>query len=137
MKPIYEGLRQIRFEEVDPAGILFFAKAFHLAHEALEVLLTSSPQGWDYWFNNPEWAVPIRSAQSEYYSPVHAGKTYLTRLSVEQPNDSSLNFQFELFNTDSDNKRSLLQVRTTHVFVDKKTFQRRSIPEPILQFFKN
>ena len=60
----------IRFEEADPAGVVFYPRAIALAHAAVEDLLRRSALGWDAWFASPHYAAPLRRAAADFFLPM-------------------------------------------------------------------
>ena len=52
----------IRFEDADPAGVVFYPRAIALAHAAVENLIRCSPLGLEAWFASPTHAAPLRRA---------------------------------------------------------------------------
>ncbi len=119
----------IKFGDTDPAGILFFARLFELAHEALEEFVSKSPVGWSYWFQNEHFFVPIRNANAEYFSPVRAGKIYVGRLTVERWGTTSMTISFGIYEVGTG--KICAQAHTTHVFVSR-SFESIQIPDLIV-----
>jgi YbgC/YbaW family acyl-CoA thioester hydrolase len=119
----------ISFGDTDPQGFIYFARAFELAHQAVEKWLNESTLGWAYWFQNPEFAVPIRKSSAEFLAPLRVGTTVRLLLTVKEIGTTSVTFLSEFYN--SANAQLLASVQTTHVFVDKKSFQKREIPGAI------
>ena len=60
----------IRFEDADPAGVVFYPRAIALAHAAVEDLLRRSALGWDAWFASPHYAAPLRRAAADFFLPM-------------------------------------------------------------------
>ncbi len=120
----------ITFGDTDPQGILYFARLFELAHAALEEFVAKSPVTWNFWFQNPHFAVPIRHAESEYFIPMRAGKIYISRLSVDRWGTTSLSLSFAVY--EAGTNKLCARASTTHVFVAKKTFESIQIPDQIL-----
>lgn len=119
---------QISFDQADPAGILFFANVFSLAHKNLETVLTKEHNLWDTWFNHPEWAVPIVKAETNYLKPMIVGKEYQAKLSVVKMGDSSITFKTDFLDRSN---QLCAETITVHVFVNKSDRKKRAIPEEI------
>ena len=60
----------IRFEDADPAGVVFYPRAIALAHAAVEDLLRRSALGWGAWFASPHYAAPLRRADADFFLPM-------------------------------------------------------------------
>jgi YbgC/YbaW family acyl-CoA thioester hydrolase len=119
----------VTFGDTDPQGILYFARIFELGHQALEEFIAKTSFGWSYWFQNPNFIVPIRHADSEYFAPVRAGKIYITRLSVERWGNTSMTISFAIF--EAGTGKLCAKSQTTHVFVANHTFESIQIPDQI------
>ena len=134
MKPLYTTDVLIHFRDADPQGILYFSRVYDLAHNCLEEFWSKSPLGWRYWFQNPEFAVPLRHSACEYFRPMQVGDTYRSKLTVAKIGESSVEFICEF--TQRDTGTVYTRVSTTHVFVDKKTFTKINVPERVRLIFQ-
>lgn len=119
----------VTFGQTDPQGFIYFARAFEFAHQTIEEWVAQSPLGWDYWFKNTEFAVPLRHASADFLAPMRAGNHYYARLYVGGLSDSSVTFRTEFYDPASEQK--LAEVLSTHTFVDKKAFKKTSVPEKV------
>jgi len=126
MKIIFSKETWISFGDADPQGILYYPRALDLAHTCLEEFWKGQRVGWKFWFQNPEFAVPIRHAECDFLSPLYVGENYQVRLGVSTIGESSVEFVCEILSS-----QVCVRVRTVHVFVDRKTFQKISVPEPV------
>jgi acyl-CoA thioester hydrolase/1,4-dihydroxy-2-naphthoyl-CoA hydrolase len=119
---------KVHFHQVDAAGVLFYGHVFSLAHNIYEEFIT---QGlgfdWEQWFNNSNWAVPIRHAEADYLQPLLGGHTYNAKIDIIEVGTSSFRLQF-LFSEKADDK---CMVKTTHVFIDKKMGAKVPIPKNV------
>lgn len=120
----------VAFDEADGEGIVFFGNYFRLAHRALEAYLPTKGIAWAEWFHNPEWAVPLRHVDADYRQPLRPGDTFESEIQVSEIGESSLTFIFE-FKTLTGQPIAIL--KTTHVFVDRKTRKKRAIPSSVRQ----
>lgn len=118
----YQG--QIRFHEADPAGWMFFGRAFELAHDCLEDFLVFAGFEWAEWFKNSNFAMPIRKADADYRRPLAVGTKYEIECRVLNVGTSSVNFEFT-FKSGLD---ICLVLNSTHVLMDLKT--QKSVPWP-------
>lgn len=130
MKTIFEHNRRVRFSDADLGGVLFFGRFFELAHETLEEALATSPLGWDYWFQNSEFLVPIKHTEGDYVRPVLPGKPLQVKLSVTQISEHSVAFQFEF----SQESQLCAILNTVHVFVNKVTRKKLLVPRKVTEF---
>ena len=117
------------FELGDPAGSLFFANVFTLSHQAFEKFIVQNVCPWTDWFQNQEWIVPIKKTEAIYSHPLEVGKTCLVQLKFLNRTDHSFQFSCQFFQ-----KELCCEVKTVHVFCDRKNKGKIKIPEE-LNFF--
>lgn len=110
----------IRFEDADPAGVVFYPRAIALAHSAVEELIRRSTLGWDTWFASATHAAPLRRAEADFFLPMKVGQSFVARASVEKMGATSVTFLVEFRNASG---LAAAQVHTVHVIVDKSTGQ--------------
>lgn len=121
------------FNDCDPAGIFYFANVPNLCHRAYENWLTSLNSEWRYWFNNAEWIIPIKNCNVDYLSPMPAGAAFQIHLSIAQMSQSSFTTSYHAFHPQT--KVSYFKAEIVHVFVDKGTFKKASIPDSVRPLF--
>jgi len=108
----------IRFDDADPAGVVFYPRAIALAHAVVENLIRRSPLGWNLWFASPTHAAPLRHAEADFFLPMRPAENFTARATVEKLGTTSVTFLVEF--TDATN-RLAASIRTTHVLIDKAT----------------
>lgn len=123
----------VHFDDGDPAGIMFFPNYFRMSERAWELALVKNGLAWTDWFRNDEWGIPLRAVQAEYHAMLRPGQTCTVEIGVGNLGDSSVTFQFEIYDSKGVHCASL---RTTHVFVDKVTMKKRSVPDHLRKFLK-
>jgi 4-hydroxybenzoyl-CoA thioesterase len=74
---VYE--RSIRFDEVDPAGIVFFARYANFAHEAIETFFAELEGGYPGLIMKRRIGLPIVHLEADFVAPLRYGE----RLRVE------------------------------------------------------
>lgn len=123
----------VHFDDGDPAGITFFANYFRFAERAFELSLQNGPVTWRDWFDHPDWGVPLKHVEAEYRRPLRPGQKCFVQQSVEKIGDSSLVLLSHILDAEKD---LCAVVKTTHVFIDKATLKKRSIPPAIRKFLQ-
>jgi len=108
----------IRFEDADPAGVVFYPRAIALAHAAVEDLLRRSSLGWDAWFASPSHAAPLRRAEADFFQPMKPGQSFDVCTYVEKTGTSSVTFVVEFLDAAGS---TAARIRTAHVLIDKAT----------------
>ena len=108
----------IRFEDADPAGIVFYPRAIALAHGVIEDLIRQTELGWHGWFENQGLAAPVRHAEADFSAPMRAGETLMARAWVEKLGETSGTFMVEFRGKDGETRA---RIRTVHVLIDRAT----------------
>ncbi len=120
---------KLRFHQADPSGWMFFGAAFELMHDCYEDFVVSMGFEWPKWFNNSEWAVPIRATEAEYNNVIRPGEVLQIDVSVLKVGETSFTLAFDF----RQKEKSACVVKSTHTFLDKKNGQKRPIPDEIRQ----
>ncbi len=118
--PAFETSVTIRFEDADPAGIVFYPRAIALAHGVVEDLIRQTELGWHGWFENHGLAAPVRHAEADFLAPMRAGETLRARAWVEKLGETSGTFVVEFLGKKGEARA---RIGTVHVLVDRSTKQ--------------
>ncbi|MFC2136459.1 acyl-CoA thioesterase [Bacteroidota bacterium] len=123
---MYTTKIRTNFYDADPAGILFYANIYKLAHSAYEEMIKSWGIGEDVFFS-PEFAMPITHSEADYLLPilVHEELTININASKLKKHSFELSYFFYSYG------ELKAKVKTVHVFVDKKEMKKFPIPEPL------
>lgn len=114
----------VSFHMADPAGILFFGNIFTLFHQAFEHFVVNRLEcPWQDWFQNPEWFVPIKQADAQFFKPILAGKECRLELSVGPVSNSSFTMHSSVLQ-----KELCSSLKTVHVFCSKQNKAKMVIP---------
>lgn len=108
----------IRFDDADPAGVVFYPRAIALAHHAVEDLIRESALGWEAWFNSPTSASPLRHAEADFFLPMRPGQAFTVFTAVEELGTTSVAFLVEFADASG---KTAARIRTVHVLIDKST----------------
>ncbi|NWF49462.1 MAG: acyl-CoA thioesterase [Ignavibacteriaceae bacterium] len=123
---------KINFFDCDPAGIIFYSRIFDFCHTAYEEMITEFGLKENYWLND-NYVVPIIHSECSYLKPIKYGEEITINLSVSQLRNSS----FELTYAIRRNKELCCQVKTVHVFVDKKEWKKKEMKKPLYDGLKS
>jgi YbgC/YbaW family acyl-CoA thioester hydrolase len=118
---------RINFFDCDPAGILFYGNIYRLCHSAYEEVISSFSLGEDYW-NNDNYVVPISVSEAKYLKPIKYDETIIIELSVSILKRGSFELQYKCKNINGD---ICAEVRTVHIFVDKKEWRKKELSKEI------
>ncbi len=121
--------RVVRFQEVDAAGIVFYARTFDFFHDAYVAFLRARGVPLEAALRDGTWAAPLRHAEAEYLRPLRFGDAIavsLVRVNVGE-SDYSIGYRIDL-----DGETACVG-RTHHVTVDPDTFRRAPVPPALRQ----
>ncbi len=117
----------VHFDQCDPAGILFFAESFSLAHRSIEHFMETSGIGWKNWFNNESTAFPIRHASCDYFQPVSGGTEIDISIEITDLSKSTVCFSAVAEQSGDEKYR----VQSVHTAIDKTSRTKADIPAEI------
>jgi 1,4-dihydroxy-2-naphthoyl-CoA hydrolase len=102
---VYIHRRQIYFKDTDAAGVVYFANALSMCHEAYEAALADFGINVRQFFSNRgDTAMPIVHAEIDFYQPIFCGDRLLIQVMPELRSPYSFQISYTLFancNTDS------------------------------------
>ena len=111
----FEHKRRVRFQDTDPAGIVFFANIFIYCHEAFEELLRDVGMPLETIIASREQVLPLAHAEADFKKPFRVGVLVTTRVTVAEIGERSFRLEFDM----ADEKgQKLAQAATVHVAVD-------------------
>jgi 4-hydroxybenzoyl-CoA thioesterase len=88
--------RPVRFEDVDAAGILFFARIFGYCHEAMEALFAPLEGGYVRLINERKIGLPAVRVEADFKAPMRYGDSALIALTVPRVGVTSCSLQYAL-----------------------------------------
>ena len=124
---MFTSKRKINFYDCDPAGILFYAKIYELCHSVYEEMIQSFGLNENYWTND-DYVVPIIHSEATYHKPLVYDSFVEIELSVSSISSSAFKLAYSCKNA---NGELCVEVLTTHVFVDKKTWKKKQIKDDV------
>lgn len=117
---------QVRMHDTDMAGILYFARQFRFAHDALEDFCASEGLSFDAVFHGNEFVFVIVHCEADYLASLKVGDHLEVHLSVEHIGKTSFTLLYHIFR----NKKELVgTAKTVHVTLDSKSRKKIPIPE--------
>ncbi len=90
---VYE--RPVRFEEVDAAGIVFFARFMHYGHEAMEALFAGLDGGYVRLVNERRIGLPAVHVACDFRSPLRFGDVARIETRVTRIGNKSVSFRYD------------------------------------------
>lgn len=95
MSFVYE--RAIRFEEVDAARIVFFARFLNYAHEAMEALLGGLQGGYVRLVNERRIGMPAVHVSCDFRAPLRFGDVVRIETHAARIGNKSITYRYEFF----------------------------------------
>jgi YbgC/YbaW family acyl-CoA thioester hydrolase len=120
--------RRVRFQDVDAAGTIYFARVFDLFGDAYVELLDSSGLDVPAILRAKKWAAPLAHAEADYRAPLFFGDAITVEIVRAHAGSSSLTLGHRV--TRADGAVAALGM-TVHVFVDGATFKPTPVPDEL------
>lgn len=118
---------KVRMHDTDMAGILYFARQFRFAHDALEDFSESEGLGFNQVFHQGNFVFVIVHAEADYLAPLQVGDPLEVHLNVEHVGNTSFSLVYHIYRKSD---RVLVgTAKTVHVTLDSKTRKKIPIPE--------
>jgi YbgC/YbaW family acyl-CoA thioester hydrolase len=114
----FEHKRRVRFQDTDPAGIVFFANIFVYCHEAFEELLRDVGLPLEAIIASREQVLPLARAEADFKRPFRAGVLVTVRARVASIGERSFRMEYEMVD---ESGAHLATAATVHVAVDPAT----------------
>jgi 4-hydroxybenzoyl-CoA thioesterase len=124
---VYE--RPIRFDEVDPAGIVFFARYANFAHEAVETFFQDLEGGYAALIQKRRIGLPIVHLEADFRAPLRYGDRLRIETRCEKLGTTSATFVHEISNADGGNLAATVRHVVVAVLLD--TFRPCPIPDDV------
>lgn len=131
---VYQAAIAVRFQHVDAAGVVFFARYFEYVHEAYEGFLSAIGSPLAQVLRDQLWAAPLTHVEADYFRPLRLGEEVLVQLVAAEVDGSSLGLGWRLVVTPKpDQQHVVAVVQSKHTFLRVDDFKRTAIPDLILQ----
>jgi YbgC/YbaW family acyl-CoA thioester hydrolase len=124
----YQHHITIPFQDIDAAGIVFFAHLFRYAHEAYERFMSAHHHSLAGVLRNGEYLLPLVHAEADYQQPLRHNESVTLELSVKKLGDSSFTLQYRCLDSEG---RLRAVVETVHVTLDVVTQRPMPIPDSL------
>jgi 4-hydroxybenzoyl-CoA thioesterase len=125
MAVIYQ--RAVRFEEVDAAGIAFFARFFNWCHEAMERFFDGVPGGYVGLIIGRKLGFPAVHLTADWKMPLRYGDIVSIATSVTKVGCTSATFRYVL--TRESDGAHVATVEHVTVATDLDTMTKRPLPD--------
>lgn len=121
--------REVAFEDVDAAGIVYFARLIGFAHGALERLFDDAPGGYRAIITKRGIGFPAVHVTTDFLAPIRYGDTARIVATVRKLGTTSLHAHFAMTRTSD----GVAIATTTHIHVctTLATMKKLSFPDDI------
>lgn len=116
-KPLEKSvLRTVRFNEIDPMGIMWHGHYASYLEDARLALGNAYGIGYQDFYNNGI-LIPVRQMHIDYLSSLYFGKTYEIKAKLFYSEAAKLNFDFTILD---ESKNTMARGYTVQLMVDKE-----------------
>jgi len=123
--PIHIDHRVIAFQDVDAAGIVFYARVFDYFHDAYVSFLRARGVPLEAALRDRSWVAPLRRAEADYRRPLRFGDEVGVAVVGVDVSDTEFTVRYRIGGADG----VACVGETVHVSVDPETFRRAAVPE--------
>lgn len=116
---------QVRMNDTDMAGILYFANQFRFVHDALEDFAESEGMSFQTMLGSAHFIFVIRHVEADYLAPLQVGDRLKLHVRVADISTSSFTIAYEIYRHENE---LVGTAKTVHVTLDKKTRKKITIP---------
>ncbi len=116
---------RIRLHDTDAAGILFFARQLHFAHDTYEELLRTIGLPMEQILASESFFVPIVHTEAQFHLSLRTGDEVEAVVTIDRLGATSYTLAYEFCNS-----RGAIagRAKTVHVTVDRTTGKKISLP---------
>ncbi len=117
---------KVRMHDTDMAGLLYFARQFRFAHDALEDLYESEGYDFDNVFHKRDFVFVIVHCEADFFAHLKVGDKLEVHVSVEKIGNSSFTMSYNIFKKDD---ILVGTVKTIHVCLKASDRKKITIPD--------
>jgi 4-hydroxybenzoyl-CoA thioesterase len=121
--------RPVHFEDVDAAGIVFFARFFGYCHDALERFYDGVEGGYVALVTERKIGFPAVHARSDFKAPIRYGDVARIEGTVTKIGTTSVHVRFEL--TRARDGVAVAIIEHVHVCMDLRTMAKTALPADV------
>jgi 4-hydroxybenzoyl-CoA thioesterase len=125
---------QVRFDEVDAAGIVYFARFFTWCHDAMEAMLTPLSGGYTALVRTRRLGLPAVHVEADYRAPLRFGDEVLVEAAVERLGTSSVGLRFDVLRSPS--REPVAVVKHVVALVDLGAIRAQPLPDDVRAVFE-
>jgi 1,4-dihydroxy-2-naphthoyl-CoA hydrolase len=127
-KPVYQHKLTVPFQDIDAAGVVFYAHLFRYAHEAYEHFMQQIGCSLHELLAEGSYLLPLVHAEADYRRPLrHADKLQI-ELRLKRLGRTSFTLGYRILGEDQLEHASL---KTVHVVLDRTTQRPLTLPDSL------
>ena len=121
--------RDIRIQEVDATGIVYFARCFEFASDAFVSFCAAYGIALAEVLRDRQWGAPFRHAEADYFKPLRFGDCAQISIVGRHVETTEVTLGYRIARLSDQSVAAVVQA--SQVFVDGTTFERRPIPSDV------
>lgn len=118
--------REIRFQDIDAAGIIFYPRVLEMFHDTYAALLASAGSPLRQVMQSDTWIAPVRHAEADYFKPLRLGDVVDVEIARAHVSETETTLGYRVARSEGGEVCCVGQV--VHTFVDRAAFKRIAIP---------
>lgn len=123
----------VRFQDVDPAGVLFFGRIFDYGHQAYEEFWSAAGVDRAWIFSGAPFLIPIVHSEADYRGVIRHGERIDVRVDVTRVGRASFHLGYRVTGPGGEGDLRA-EVKTVHAFVERGTMKPTPIPDDLRVF---
>ncbi len=125
--PLYAVRRLVRFQDIDAAGVVFFARVLEYFHDAYVDCLASRGIALTKALAERTWGTPVAHAEADFQAPLRFGDEIEVIVEEAKLSESSLRLSY-LIRGVGEPRRVHCSGAMVHVCIDLANFRPRPLP---------
>jgi 4-hydroxybenzoyl-CoA thioesterase len=121
--------RPVRFEEIDAARIVFFARYLNMCHDAMEAFFGALPGGYAGLVVGRKIGFPAVRAECDYTSSLRYGDVVRVEVTVPHVGNTSVTFAYRLVR--ENDGAEVGRAKQTCVVCNLETMTKLRIPDDV------
>jgi 1,4-dihydroxy-2-naphthoyl-CoA hydrolase len=132
--PLFAMPRTVRFQDIDAAGILFYARAFEYFHDAYLALLEDRGIDVPARIRERTWGAPLGHAEADFKAPMRYGDRIVVDIDGGTIGKTSLTVAYTVRSA-TDPTRVFCTGKTVHIFIEVPSLKPRDVPDEVRTAF--
>lgn len=125
--------RTVRLADTDAAGVVYFAAALSICHEAYEASLEKAYINLRTFFSNSDVAIPIVHGEIDFFRPLFCGDQLEIYLFPKQLKDSEFEIEYQVLKV-TPKSENVARAMTRHVCINPSHRRRSPLPDSMVQW---